>query len=183
MGSFSFILNYFMKGVNMGFFSKFFKNDDKGGKTIEIFSPIDGELIELSKVPDEAFACGALGDGVALIPSNSGSNIIAPCDAEEISIFTTNHAVSFETKDELELIVHFGVDTVKLDGNGFKRLAEEGMVKKGDKLVEYDLEFLEKNAKSTITPVIISNMEMVDSIEKKSGIVKAGDLIMTVNLK
>ncbi len=167
----------------MGFFSKFFKKRAEGYEIIELFAPIDGEIIELSEVPDEAFACGAIGDGIAIIPSGSGDTICAPCDAEDISIFETNHAVSFETLGGLELIVHFGIDTVNLNGRGFERLVEEETVKKGEKLVRYDLEFLEKNAKSVKTPVIVSNMDMVEEIEKKSGKVKTGDVIMRVKLK
>ncbi|BDU51581.1 PTS sugar transporter subunit IIA [Haliovirga abyssi] len=162
----------------MGFFNRML------GKTkeIEIYSPVDGEIINLSNVPDEAFASGAIGDGIAINPS--GKVICAPCNAEEVSIFETNHAVSFETKGGLELIVHFGVDTVKLKGKGFERVGTDGeSVKKGDELVKYDIDFLRENAESVLTPVIISNMELVDSIEKSTGKVKIGDLIMKIKLK
>jgi glucose-specific phosphotransferase system IIA component len=150
-------------------------------KVLEIYSPIDGDVVSLSEVPDEAFACKAIGDGVAIIPS--GEMIYSPMDTEDMSIFETNHAVSFESKEGLELIVHFGVDTVNLKGKGFERIGTEGSAKTGDKLVKYDLEYLKTNAKSVKTPVIISNMELVEEIERVTGKVKAGDLLMRVKMK
>ncbi len=93
-------------------------------KVVEIYSPIDGDVVCLSEVPDEAFACKAIGDGVAIIPS--GDMIYSPMDTEDMSIFETNHAVSFESKEGLEVIVHFGVDTVNLKGKGFERIGREG---------------------------------------------------------
>ena len=88
---------------------------------VEIYSPIHGQIIPLSEIPDEAFSSGAIGDGVGIEPSKEGDIIYAPCDAEDVSIFDTLHAVSFETKEELEVIVHFGVDTVELKGIGFEK--------------------------------------------------------------
>jgi glucose-specific phosphotransferase system IIA component len=171
----------------MGFFSKLLKKGTEESAVeniFEIYAPIAGEIIDLSEIPDEAFASKLIGDGVGLIPTEDGDVICAPCDAEDISIFDTNHAVSFETKEELELIVHFGIDTVKLDGKGFKRLGQdEGAVKKGQDLIKYDLGYIKENAKSHRTPVIISSMDMVESIEKMSGKVKPGDLLMRVTLK
>ena len=79
----------------------------------------------------------------------------------EIDIFETNHAVSLEAANGLEMIVHFGIDTVKLNSEGLTRVADAGSAKKGDKLVEYDLEFIKNNAKSTKTPIIITSMDMV----------------------
>ena len=164
----------------MGFLKNMFGK--KEPKIVEIFSPIDGTILDLSEVPDEAFASGAIGDGIAIRPE--GEAIYAPCDAGEINIFTTNHAVSFETEGGLELIVHFGVDTVTLNGEGFERIGTDGgSVQKGDRLVNYDLAYLKKNAKSIITPIVISNMEEVESIEKSTGRVNVGDSILKITLK
>lgn len=171
----------------MGFFSKIFKKGSEAqdsGRVFEIYAPIAGEIIDLSEIPDEAFSSKLIGDGVGLVPTEDCEIISAPCDAEDISIFDTNHAVSFETKDGVELIVHFGIDTVQLNGKGFERLgADEGAVKRGDQLVKYDLEYIKKQAKSHKTPVIISSMDMVEKIEPMSGKVKPGDLLMRVTLK
>ena len=165
----------------MGLFD-FFKKKKVEDELFVIASPLNGTIIPIEEIPDEAFATKIIGDGVGIDPT--GDTIYAPCDADDISIFDTNHAISFETKDGLELIVHFGIDTVKLGGNGFERLVEDGQsVKKGDALVKFDLDYIKENAKSHKTPVIISNMDMVEVIEKSTGEIKAGDLIMKVTLK
>lgn len=163
----------------MGFFGMF-KGKQKQ-KIVEIFSPINGKVIPLEEVPDEAFSQKMIGDGCAIDPDKGA--IYAPVDSE-IDIFETNHAVSIETKEGLEMIVHFGVDTVKLNSKGLKRVVTSSEVKLGDKLVEYDLDFLKENAKSTKTPIIITNMDVVEKIEVvANGNVKVGDLLMKVTLK
>jgi PTS system glucose-specific IIA component len=163
----------------MGLFDFFKKNKEEN--YIEIYSPLNGRVIDLSEVPDEAFAQKMIGDGCGIEPSEG--SIYAISDAE-IDIFDTNHAVSFDLECGLEMIVHFGIDTVKLDGKGFERLVEAGDVKKGDELVKYDLAFIKENAKSTRTPVIISNMDDVEELKiVATGDVKVGDLLMKVKLK
>lgn len=163
----------------MGLFDFFKKN--KKENYIEIFSPLNGRVIDLSEVPDEAFAQKMIGDGCAIEPTEG--SVYAIADAE-IDIFDTNHAISFDLKSGLEMIVHFGIDTVKLDGQGFERLITPGNVKIGDEIVKYDLKYIIENAKSTRTPVIISNMDEVAELKiVATGDVKVGDLLMKVKLK
>lgn len=163
----------------MGFFD--FLKGKKNEDWFEIYSPLNGKVIPLSEVPDEAFAQKMIGDGCAIDPAPGA--VYAPIDGE-IDIFETNHAVSIEAPNGLEMIVHFGIDTVKLNSEGLTRVAEAGNAKKGDKLIEYDLEFIKNNAKSTKTPVIITSMDMVEVIEVvASGDVKVGDLLMKVKIK
>lgn len=163
----------------MGLFD-FFKKD-KEENYIEIYSPLNGRVIDLSEVPDEAFAQKMIGDGCAIEPAEG--SVYAIADAE-IDIFDTNHAVSFDLECGLEMIVHFGIDTVKLDGQGFERLVAPGNVKLGDELVKYNLEYILKNAKSARTPIIVSNMDDVAELKiVAKGDVKVGDLLMKVKLK
>lgn len=163
----------------MGFFDMFKGKKDK--KVIEIYSPLAGRVITLEEVPDEAFSQKMIGDGCAIDPVAGA--VYAPVDAE-IDIFETNHAVSFETKDGLEMIVHFGIDTVKLNSEGLKRVVEDDEVKVGTKLVEYDLDLIKSKVPSVKTPIIITNMDDVEKIEVvASGDVKVGDLLMKVTLK
>ncbi len=164
----------------MGIFD-FFKKKDKE-EWIEVYSPLNGKVIPLSEIPDEAFSQKMIGDGCGIIPTIG--NICSPINAK-IDIFSTNHAISFETKKGLELLVHFGIDTVKLDGKGFQRVVENNIeVKTGEVLMEYDLTYIMKNAKSINTPIIITNMEEVEKIEiVATGEVKVGDLLMKVKLK
>lgn len=161
----------------MGLFDKLKKmvsDDTNVADAIEVFAPLSGEIVPLEEVPDVVFAEKIVGDGLAIKPS--GNKMVAPCDGTIGKIFETNHAFSIESESGLELFVHFGIDTVELKGEGFTRVAQEGQqVKKGDTILEFDLPLLEQKAKSTLTPVIISNMDEVKNLEKKSGIVTVAD--------
>lgn len=102
--------------------------------------------------------------------------MVAPVDGTIGKIFETNHAFSIESDSGVELFVHFGIDTVELKGEGFKRIAEEGQrVKVGDTVIEFDLPLLEEKAKSTLTPVVISNMDEIKELIKLSGSVTVGE--------
>ncbi|TDT70560.1 PTS system IIA component (Glc family) [Hypnocyclicus thermotrophus] len=161
-------------------FKKFFKKKEN---VVEVYSPLDGEVIQLEKVPDDAFSSKIIGDGIAIIPN--GDTIYAPFDSEDISIFDTKHAVSFQ-KGDIELIVHFGIDTVKLNGEGFSKLVlkDEGSVKKGEKLIAYDLNFIKNKAKSIISPIVVSSMDEIDEIfDIKYGKVNALEPIFKIRLK
>lgn len=164
----------------MGLFD--FLKKDKAEEWFNIYSPLNGKVIDLSDVPDEAFAQRMIGDGCAIEPSNG--SVFAPVDGD-VDIFDTNHAVSFEVPNGLEMIVHFGINTVQLKGQGFTRVCESNtLVKVGQELVKYDLEFLTNNAPSVKTPIIITNMDIVDRIDVVAkGEVKAGDLLMKIKLK
>ena len=164
----------------MGLFDIFKKKE----KTIvTIYSPINGKVIELKEVPDEAFAQKMVGDGCAIEPDKG--SICSPIEGQLMNIFPTNHAIIFETIDGLEMIIHFGIDTVKLDGKGFQKLREPGPIKVGDEIVKYNLDEIKDNVPSTRSPIIINNMEKVEKIEVLSlgKIVKIGEPIMKVTLK
>ena len=164
----------------MGLFDIFKKKE----KTIvTIYSPINGKVIELKEVPDEAFAQKMVGDGCAIEPDKG--SICSPIEGQLMNIFPTNHAIIFETIDGLEMIVHFGIDTVKLDGKGFQKLREPGPIKVGDEIVKYNLDEIKDNVPSTRSPIIINNMEKAEKIEVLSlgKIVKIGEPIMKVTLK
>jgi PTS system glucose-specific IIA component len=102
--------------------------------------------------------------------------MVAPCDGTIGKIFETNHAFSLESDSGIELFVHFGIDTVELKGEGFTRIAQEGQkVKRGDTIIEFDLAVLEAKAKSTLTPVVISNMDEIKELIKMTGAVTVGE--------
>lgn len=127
------------------------------GETV-LLSPVTGEVVALEDVPDAAFATKAVGDGVAILPT--GKLVVAPCDGQLVKIFNTNHAFALVNDAGVELIVHIGIETVKLAGQGFTRLAEQGsFVKAGQPVLELDLEFLGANAKSVISPVVLTNAD------------------------
>lgn len=128
-------------------------------KTVEsLVSPITGDVVALEQVPDEAFASKAVGDGIAVKPTSN--IVVAPAAGTVVKIFNTNHAFCLETNNGAEIVVHMGVDTVALEGKGFKRLVEEGTdVKAGEPILEMDLDFLNANARSMISPVVCSNSD------------------------
>ena len=145
----------------MGLFDKLFGSKENKTVEVEIYAPLSGEIVNIEDVPDVVFSEKIVGDGVIG------------------KIFETNHAFSMESKEGVELFVHFGIDTVELKGEGFTRIAHEGQsVKRGDTVIEFDLATLESKAKSVLTPVVISNMDEISSIEKKSGEVIAGESVV-----
>lgn len=145
-------------------------------------APFAGEVIDLHQVPDDAFAQKMLGDGFAITPEEK--LIKSPCAGEIVQIFSTGHAVGIQTEKGLEVLVHIGIDTVKLDGEGFEKLVKNGdKVEVGTPLIEVDLDFIKENAPSIETPVIITNMEKVKSVEVlEKGKVKSGEKVLKVEL-
>jgi len=152
-------------------------------KVVNIASPLTGEILGIDQVDDQVFSTRMLGDGLAVIPSDGV--VVSPCDGTVIQIFPTNHAIGIQTVEGIEILIHIGIDTVELKGEGFKRLLEPGAkVKKGTPIVEVDLSVLKSNEKSPTTPIIITNMDRVDKIEILKGEVVAGETdIMKLHLK
>lgn len=137
----------------MSFFSDFFNS-----KKTEIFAPLSGDIINIEDVPDPVFSKKIVGDGIAIKPSSN--RILAPVNGTIGKIFETMHAFSIISEDNVELFIHFGIDTVKLKGEGFKKKATDNQkVKIGDEIIILDLEFLKEKAESILTPVVISNIE------------------------
>ena len=140
-----------------------------------LVSPITGDIVALDQVPDEAFASKAVGDGVAVKPT--AKTVVSPAAGTIVKIFNTNHAFCLETAKGAEIVVHMGIDTVALDGKGFTRLVEEGAeVTAGQPVLELDLDFLNANARSMISPVVCSNIDDFGGlIVKAQGQVVAGE--------
>lgn len=149
-------------------------------KTREILSPVDGKVVEIERVDDEVFANKMAGDGVAVIPVSD--TFCAPIDGVISKIFSTNHAYSIKSDKDLEVMVHIGLETVALKGEGFERLANEGeRVEAGDPVIRVDLPYITEHAKDIVTPVIVSDESDAKEIKKRYNIVKTGDIIMEVN--
>ncbi|PPI86698.1 PTS glucose transporter subunit IIA [Candidatus Pantoea edessiphila] len=167
----------------MGLFSKLFGETKNRDIIINIVAPLSGQIINLEEVPDVVFSEKIVGDGIAIKPS--GNKIVAPVSGKISKIFETNHAFSMISNDGIELFVHFGIDTVELKGEGFKRIATEGQeINIGEVVIEFNLSLLEKKAKSTITPIVISNMDRIVTLAKMSGqVILAETTIMRVNMK
>ncbi|MGR4049127.1 N-acetylglucosamine-specific PTS transporter subunit IIBC [Kosakonia cowanii] len=140
----------------------------------ELLSPVTGEVVALDQVPDEAFASKAVGDGVAVKPTDK--TVVSPAAGTIVKIFNTNHAFCLETEKGAEIVVHMGIDTVALGGQGFTRLVEEGAeVVAGQPILEMDLAYLNANARSMISPIVVSNIDDFSGLViKAQGHVVAG---------
>lgn len=161
-------------------------NEDKIGKflldTKIIYSPVIGVAKDLGDVNDEAFASRMMGDGVAVTPTDSV--IKAPADGEISFVFDTKHAIGFTTDDGVSLIIHVGIDTVKLQGKGFEILKQKGeKVKKGEPIMKIDIDYLKKNAPSLDTPVMCTELKDNEKIRViKVGEVKAGEELFAIDI-
>ena len=139
---------------------------------------LNGTVVPLADVKDEAFASGALGDGIAIEPSDG--ELVAPADGEISSTFETHHAVGMTTADGAELLMHIGIDTVKLGGKHFTYLVNEGdKVKKGQPLIRFELEAIKAEGYPVTTPLIVCNTDDYAAVAAKaSGTVKQGDALL-----
>ncbi len=154
-------------------------------KTMEylVGSPAKGKAVPLSQVSDLTFSEGMLGDGVAVIPSEG--KIYAPADGEVGMVFDTLHAVSLTADCGAEILIHVGLDTVTMKGKGFTGHVQAGdKVKKGDLLLEMDLEMIKEAGFDTITPMLICNTDDYESVEGISGMdVIPGDDVIRITPK
>ncbi len=145
---------------------------------VTIYSPLNGEVKELKKVNDPTFAGGMLGQGIAIIPSEG--KLYAPFDGKVNLVFDTKHAIGLENEAGAEMLIHIGLETVNLNGKHFTPKVKAGnTVKKGDLLVEFDLDEIKKEYE-IVTPVLITNADSFSTIEplKTTGVVKVGEEIL-----
>ncbi|QNS01810.1 MAG: PTS glucose transporter subunit IIA [Buchnera aphidicola (Pentalonia nigronervosa)] len=162
----------------MNFFSDFFNNKkSQFSKKIDIFAPLSGHLIDIKNVPDVVFSKKIVGDGIAINPL--GDQILAPVNGTIEKIFKSMHAFSIISEEKIELFVHFGIDTIKLNGKGFTKIAQDKQkVRIGDPIIKFDLNFLKQHVQSILTPVVISNIENFKKIKKYSGTTIAGQTVI-----
>ena len=142
-----------------------------------------GTVIDLDQVADEVFSSKMMGDGFAVQPTDQ--TIVSPVDATVLSIFPTKHAMGLQTKEGLELLIHMGLDTVELDGEGFTTSVEEGdEIKAGQPIATMDIGFIKSKGKDTDIIVIATNMDKVNNVEIEGNKeVTKGDTIGQINLK
>ncbi|AWH76100.1 beta-glucoside-specific PTS transporter subunit IIABC [Clostridioides difficile] len=146
-----------------------------------LVSPVEGKVIDISKVNDELFASKTLGDGVAIIPANG--NLYAPCDSEVVMLFETKHAIGLKTKNGAEILIHIGINTVSMNGDGFKTFVKTGdNVKEGDLLIKFDLDKISHaNLDSTVMIVNNNGSDYAYKVLNKSyGNVKKGSILFDV---
>jgi phosphocarrier protein FPr len=150
----------------------------RDGSSATIFAPFSGILVPLDEVPDPAFAQRLAGDGIAIDPLDQ--RVVAPCDGRVLQVHRAGHALTLSAYG-LEILIHVGLDTVKLKGKGFKARVKAGDdVRKGDELMTFDADYIATNAVSLISPVLVTNMDRVTSLRPRTGKVRAGDLLLEI---
>jgi phosphocarrier protein FPr/phosphocarrier protein len=148
---------------------------------IDIVAPLSGVIVPLASVPDPVFAQKIVGDGVSIDPTSA--ELLAPVAGEVVQLHGAHHALTLRTDGGLEVLVHIGLDTVMLRGEGFSPLVALGQrVARGQPLIRFDLDALARRARSLLTEVIIANMDAVAGIEMSEGLVAAGDTLMRVSM-
>lgn len=145
-----------------------------------ISTPVAGQTLPLSEVKDEAFASGAMGKGIAIEPTEG--KVVAPVNAEVSALFPTKHAIGLKTNEGVEILIHVGMDTVQLDGQGFEAKVKAGdKVEAGQVLIEFDMEAIKEAGYSTVTPVIVTNAsDYLDVLTTEEPTVSVKDYLMTV---
>lgn len=158
----------------MSFFKKLFGGKKEEPKQ-EVIAPVaNGELVTINQVPDEVFSSKMMGDGFAM--KITDGEIFSPVDGKIVTVFPTKHAVTIESDHGREILIHLGVDTVNLKGEGFECFVSEGQkVKVGDKLVKMDVPFIEQNAKSSMPIVVFTNLAEGQSVMVNQGSANAGE--------
>jgi multiphosphoryl transfer protein len=149
---------------------------------LKILSPLSGQVWPLERIPDPVFAQKLVGDGVSIDPTDA--LLLAACDGEVVSLAATGHAVTVRTPEGVEVLMHVGIDTVRLKGEGFHPRVKRGdKVRAGTPLIEFDLDYVATHAKSLLTQIVIVNSDRVASWERAAGYVSAGkDTLFTVTL-
>lgn len=162
-------------------------NEEKGTvqdsfmlKKLEIASPIKGKAMKLASIKDDAFASGVLGKGAAVLPEEG--KVFAPADGEVTALFPTLHAIGMKTEEDVEILIHIGLDTVQLNGEGFEAMVQCGdKVKKGQLLIAFDKELIEGKGYCLETPVIITNSDdFLDVVETAEGEVEPGNSLVKI---
>lgn len=149
---------------------------------LTLSAPLSGPVLALGNVPDEVFASGAMGDGIAIDPLNDCLH--APCDGEIIHVARTGHALTIRAHNGAELLMHVGIDTVELNGEGFALLVKEGArVKRGQALVQFDLDRIARQCKSLISLIILTNGEGFELQRQAGPIVKVGEPLLQITLR
>ncbi|WP_210468693.1 PTS glucose transporter subunit IIA [Sporosarcina sp. 6E9] len=149
-----------------------------------ILAPLTGSVVQIEEVPDPVFSQRMLGDGIAIMPTDG--TVVAPFEAEIVQVFPTKHAIGLRGKSGLEVLIHIGLETVALNGEGFETFVQQGdKVSAGDKLVKFDMDYVNENANSLVTPITLTNGEVVENftVTEESSVVAGETTLIRVKIK
>jgi sugar PTS system EIIA component len=157
---------------------KLFGMKEEAPKTVMAAAPSTGTVKSLEEVPDPVFSQKMMVDGIAIDPTDG--KVVSPVDGEIMQLFPTKHAVGIKAKNGAEILIHIGLETVSMNGEGFEAHVSEGSkVSKGEALITFDLQLVKEKAKSTITPIILTNGDNMSELVKKDAVsVTAGQEVV-----
>ncbi|RDI43084.1 PTS sugar transporter subunit IIA [Falsibacillus pallidus] len=164
--------------------NKLFGIKGEADKNVDLFAPMSGKILPLEEVPDPVFSQRMMGDGFAIEPSEGVA--VAPFDGTVIQLFPTKHAIGLKAENGAEVLIHIGLETVSMNGEGFEAMVSEGdKVKKGDSLVTFDIQLINEKASSVISPIIVTNGDDIEVLNMREvDHVKAGsDAVMDITVK
>lgn len=160
----------------------FFKKKNEENDIVQVKSPFVGKCFKVEEIPDEVFASNMMGEGIGF-SSNDGI-LYSPVEGEIIQVFPTKHAVIMRSIEGLEILLHIGIDTVGMQGEGFEAFVSSGAkVKPGDKLISFDLNLINEKAKSDLSPMVITNKEIIENIEFNYGEVDTNSVVARIKIK
>lgn len=154
------------------------------GKEETLFAPLQGKVIPVTEVPDPTFSEKMLGDGVAILPTEE--TVVSPINGKVVQLFPTKHAIGIHSKGGLDILIHVGLETVTMNGDGFTSYVETGdHVRIGDPLIRFSLKRVKEKAKSTVTPIVITNSSQLNSLKHfwSDHAIAGKDPILTVMIK
>jgi len=161
-------------------FNFFKKNKEEKG--IIIKSPVVGRCFDISEIPDEVFSSKMLGNGIGF--ESTEGVLYAPVDGEILQVFPTKHALILKSKEGMEILLHIGIDTVEMKGEGFEAFTEKGQqVKAGDKLLTFDNKLIKAKAKTNLSVLVVTDNEIIESVEFNLGTVDKNNEVIIIKLK
>ena len=174
------IVIYLKKTRRIKMFGFIKKNKEE--KNIIIKSPVVGRCFDISEIPDEVFSTKMLGNGIGF--ESTEGILYAPVDGEILMVFPTKHAMILKSKEGIEILLHIGIDTVEMKGEGFQVFVEKDQqVKAGDKLLAFDNDLIKAKAKSNLSALVVTDNEIVESLDFKLGTVDKNNNVIIVKIK
>ncbi|MFC0186862.1 PTS glucose transporter subunit IIA [Fictibacillus aquaticus] len=165
-------------------FKKLFGLQEEKQTEDTLLSPLTGKVVAIEEVPDPTFAQKMMGDGIAIEPTEGV--VVSPVDGEIVQFFHTKHAIGIKSNAGTEILIHVGLETVNMKGEGFEGHVEVGdKVSAGQKLLTFDLDLIKERAASTITPVVITNSDQIETLNKRAAdeAVKGETALLSLELK